>query len=94
MNIIYAQEDLTPAKTHKSVFLAGPTVRSSKSLYETIKTFPRTKSWRPEAIKLFREFPVFRNNGVLLVPEAEKGKFNGNYRDLNDNYYVLDSEKS
>lgn len=50
MNIFYSRTELPV-----SIFLAGPTPRS-----------PEVKSWRPEAIALFKE-SGFR--GSLLVPE-------------------------
>ena len=52
MKIIYATELLND----DGIFLAGPTPRS-----------PEVKSWRPEAIKLFREHGY---QGSLFIPET------------------------
>src|SRR5581483_11776507 len=52
MNVIYTPEEIV---THRSIFLAGPTPRSS-----------HVKSWRPEAINILRESNF---SGTVLVPE-------------------------
>ena len=57
MNIIYAQEDLSSIVDKKSVFLAGPTPRSSE-----------VEGWRQSAINLFS---LSNFDGVLLIPEEE-----------------------
>ncbi|HEY9774532.1 MAG TPA: nucleoside 2-deoxyribosyltransferase domain-containing protein [Planktothrix sp.] len=63
MQIVYAQEAL-PSKITKTVFLAGPTPRHQK-----------TRSWRPDALKLLEEAGF---DGHVFVPEGRDGKF-GDY---------------
>ena len=69
MNIIYAREDL-PLKVTKSVFLAGPTLRSGhpEDMY----------SWREDAIKYFKELEF---DGHIYIPEARDGKYSDHYVD-------------
>lgn len=66
MNIIYAKQSI-PKDLNNSVFLAGPTPRS-----------PEVKSWRPEAINIFRQLNF---SGTLLIPEDLDGSVKGNYDD-------------
>ncbi len=55
MNIIYAQEEIKIEGS--SIFLAGPSPRNNN-----------VKSWRPEAIELFKKYKF---EGTLLLPEFE-----------------------
>lgn len=59
MKIVYSGESV-PRSYRKSIFLAGPTPRSSK-----------VKSWRPEALKILESFGY---DGVVFLPEFRKGK--------------------
>lgn len=66
MNIIYARQPIDKTKlTSGSVMLCGPTPRTADVL-----------SWRPEAIRRFRELGY---GGTLLVPENESGICQGDY---------------
>jgi len=58
MKVIYTQTSLDIEG--KSVFLAGPTPRNDS-----------VKSWRPEAIKMFKDFGF---DGTLLIPEFKDRK--------------------
>ena len=66
MKVIYAQEDF-PKSFAVSLFLAGPTPRSSA-----------VKSWRPEALELLKQAGY---QGVVFVPELRDGKWNGKFRE-------------
>lgn len=68
MQIIYAKKpfDHNQAK-YGSIFLAGPTPRSSEVL-----------SWRPKAIELFQKYNY---SGFLLIPEEKDGNWRGSYED-------------
>jgi hypothetical protein len=67
MKVVYAKQKI-PEKLGPSIFLAGPTPRSSNPV----------PSWRPEALKILEkiEFP-----GTVFVPEDEGGTFRGSYTD-------------
>jgi len=58
MKIVYAKET-PPESITKSIFLAGPTPRSSE-----------VSSWRPEALRLLEEAGY---DGVVFVPEDRSG---------------------
>jgi len=60
MKIVYATEDF-PVSYTKSIFLAGPTPRSSE-----------VKSWRPEALRLLEGNGY---DGVVFVPEPRDGNW-------------------
>jgi len=60
MQVVYAQEDF-PQSYSKSIFLAGPTPRSTD-----------VQSWRPEVIKLLEGLGY---DGVVFVPEQRSGPF-------------------
>ncbi len=64
MQVIYAYEP-APATFTKSLFLAGPTPRSSD-----------VPSWRPEAIKLLDSIGY---SGVVFVPEPRNGVYSSSY---------------
>lgn len=66
MKIVYATEDF-PVSYTKSIFLAGPTPRSSE-----------VKSWRPEALRLLKASGY---DGVVFVPETLEGGNSPNYPD-------------
>ena len=66
MKLIYAPETL-PEEFHKSVFLAGPTPRSTK-----------VESWRKNAIE---ELEKQEYDGVVFIPEPRNGIFSHNYED-------------
>ncbi len=59
MQVVYAREEF-PTSWTKSIFLAGPTPRSSK-----------VKSWRPEALRILEESGY---DGVVFVPEDRAGQ--------------------
>jgi len=63
MRIVYAQEDLKIDDV--SIFLAGPSPRDNN-----------IKSWRPEAIQIFKDIEF---EGILLVPEFENTPINDFY---------------
>lgn len=66
MNIFYAQQKLPDiSKIPNSIFLAGPTPRD-----------PETKSWRPEAIEIFKKLNF---DGTLLIPEDVDWGVKGSY---------------
>lgn len=69
MNIVYAQEEL-PKKVTKTVFLAGPTLRSGhpKDMH----------SWREDAVKYFKELEF---DGHIFIPEARDGNYGDIYID-------------
>lgn len=67
MQVVYALQDF-PEEWTSAIFLAGPTPRAEHPV----------DSWRPEAIK-FLEDEGF--DGVVIVPEAEGGKWAQNYLD-------------
>ena len=58
MNIIYYYDE-PPKSFSKSIFLAGPTPRTSE-----------VKSWRPEALRILAEKGY---DGVVFVPEVKPG---------------------
>ncbi|MDO8523326.1 MAG: nucleoside 2-deoxyribosyltransferase domain-containing protein [bacterium] len=58
MNIVFSGED-APRSFSKSIFLAGPTPRNEK-----------IKSWRPDALKIFKSLGY---DGVVFVPEFRNG---------------------
>lgn len=66
MEIVYAGQEV-PNRITKSVFLAGPTPRS--------KDVP---SWRPEAIKIFKNADF---DGTLFVPEPPDQEWHIDYND-------------
>jgi 8-oxo-dGTP pyrophosphatase MutT (NUDIX family) len=61
LNIIYAQEPV-PNEIHKSIFLAGPSLRPGQ---EGI-------SWRVNALKILE---LLEYDGIVFVPEARAGNF-------------------
>jgi len=63
VQVIYALEELP--KTGKSIFLAGPTPRTSS-----------VASWRPEALELLREHGF---TGSVFVPEPREGDWAREY---------------
>jgi hypothetical protein len=68
MKIIYAKKSFDHDKVkYGSIFLAGPTPRSSEVI-----------SWRPAAIELFKKQNYA---GMLLVPEETDGNWRGSYED-------------
>lgn len=69
MQVIYAREEV-PSTIKKSVFLAGPTPRTAD-----------VKSWRPEAIKFFKELGF---DGVIFSPEDRNGVWKHSYTDQVD----------
>jgi len=69
MEIIYAQEEL-PKKVTKTVFLAGPTLRSGHP--------EDMHSWRNDAVEYFKELEF---DGHLFIPEAKDGNYGDNYID-------------
>jgi 8-oxo-dGTP pyrophosphatase MutT (NUDIX family)/nucleoside 2-deoxyribosyltransferase len=64
MKVVYANQPL-PESWSKSIFLAGPTPRSSD-----------VTSWRGEALSLLQELDY---DGVVFVPEDEHGKWQHSY---------------
>ena len=66
MQVIYS-DDLNFSNKKKSIFLAGPTPRSSN-----------IKSWRPDAIKYFESIGY---NGIIFVPEDKNQVYNMDYND-------------
>lgn len=66
MDIIYSDMPI-PTNFVKSVFLAGPTPRKKE-----------VKSWRPEAIKLLSQEPVFEK---ILIPERKDWSVKFEYTD-------------
>src|SRR3989344_6570979 len=64
MNVIYYY-DKPPKSFSKSIFLAGPTPRTSD-----------VQSWRPEALKILEEKGY---DGVVFVPEKKPGNDNTKY---------------
>ena len=60
MNLVYAHEK-PPAGDIRSIFLAGPTPQKNSEI----------KSWRPEAIRLFRNLG---HNGTVFIPENRNPK--------------------
>lgn len=66
MKVVYTGEEM-PETITKSIFLAGPTPRSSE-----------TESWRPDAIKILEDKGF---DGVVFAPEDRDGKFKMNYDD-------------
>lgn len=69
MNIIYAREEF-PKHVTKSVFLAGPTLRSGHA--------EGLKSWREDCLKYLEELDY---DGIAYVPEARDGKYSEHYED-------------
>jgi len=67
MQVVY-YEDQAPDHLYKSVFLAGPSPRSSD-----------VASWRPEALALLERLGY---DGVVFVPEWRKGKPEATRRSL------------
>lgn len=69
MELVYAREEL-PKKVTKTVFLAGPTLRSGhpEDMY----------SWREDAVKYFEELEF---DGHVYIPEARDGKYSEHYVD-------------
>lgn len=65
MRTYYAREDF-PASCTSSVFLAGPTPRSSE-----------VESWRPQALEFLADLDI----DVVLIPEDRSGEFRGEYVD-------------
>jgi len=60
VRLIYTEEEVPRSfKNKKSIFLAGPTPRSSD-----------VESWRPEAIRLLEELGF---DGIVFVPEHRDG---------------------
>lgn len=66
MQVIYAGEKF-PEQFSKSLFLAGPTPRSSE-----------VKSWRPKALRLLAELGY---DGVVMVPERRSAEAQVDYGD-------------
>jgi 8-oxo-dGTP pyrophosphatase MutT (NUDIX family)/nucleoside 2-deoxyribosyltransferase len=66
MKVVYANQEL-PESWTKSIFLAGPTPRSSD-----------VASWRPEALRILEKKGY---DGVVFVPEDEQGKWQHSYVD-------------
>ncbi|HLK60885.1 MAG TPA: nucleoside 2-deoxyribosyltransferase domain-containing protein, partial [Chthonomonadaceae bacterium] len=66
MNVVYAKE-APPEAYSKSLFLAGPTPRSSQ-----------VASWRPEALELLAASGY---DGVVFVPEPRDGIWQGDYEE-------------
>jgi len=69
MKIVYAQQEL-PTKVSKTVFLAGPTLRSGHP--------EDMHSWRLDAVKYLEELEF---DGHVFIPEAEDGNYGDNYLD-------------
>ncbi len=68
MKIIYAKKFFDHDETkYGSIFLAGPTPRSSSVV-----------SWRPSAVELFKKY---KYHGILFVPEDGDGSWRGSYED-------------
>ena len=65
--IIYAKEPIILDNDEVSIFIAGCTPRDNQ-----------TKSWRPEAIRIFNKLGY---KGVLFVPESRNYKSHGTYYD-------------
>lgn len=66
MKVVYAGEEM-PEIVNKSLFLAGPTPRSSK-----------TESWRKDALQILEDKGF---DGVVFIPEPREGKFKHSYDD-------------
>lgn len=66
MQVVYARETF-PNSFSKSIFLAGPTPRSSE-----------VESWRPEALECLESLNY---DGVVFVPEDRKGAAKFDYMD-------------
>lgn len=64
MKVVYATEAF-PIRVTKTLFLAGPTPRSSE-----------VESWRPEALRLLEELGY---DGHVFVPEPRDSKWHGDY---------------
>lgn len=64
MKVVYALQEFPKSWEH-SIFLAGPTPRDSK-----------TKSWRPDALKILEELNY---DGVVFVPETKDFTWKHNY---------------
>ena len=70
MNVVHSDQQIEGISlTTPSVFLAGPTPRDKD-----------TKSWRPDAIKLFSEYRL-ADEITLFVPERKSKEFKVNYMD-------------
>jgi 8-oxo-dGTP pyrophosphatase MutT (NUDIX family)/nucleoside 2-deoxyribosyltransferase len=66
MKLVYANQEL-PESWSKSIFLAGPTPRSSE-----------VQSWRGEAVA---ELGLLGYDGAVFIPEDEHGKWQHSYVD-------------
>jgi len=67
MHAIYAVDEYNFNDKIETIFLAGPTPRSSK-----------VKSWRPKALELLAEHGY---DGDVFIPEAENGKWEQTYQE-------------
>lgn len=66
MHIVYTTEE-PPSSFTKSLFLAGPSPRSSK-----------VKSWREDALRILTEMNY---DGVVFVPESRTGEITWSYKE-------------
>jgi nucleoside 2-deoxyribosyltransferase len=64
MNTVYVYQPF-PQSFHSSVYLAGPTPRSTE-----------VRSWRPQALQLLESFAY---DGVVFVPESQHAERRGDY---------------